>query len=192
MSKPTGKSVEIVTPPQRELAAAAGRMPLAITTPHIQPLVRVGGPINGLLMRWQGKREAKTYRAMAESVRSQTEFVNARAELSRTLVSASRDIAQLRELPLVLEHDSRVRELRRQAEMANAQRETAEARYGLDATLEEIAGLRAKQRKKATAREKPALNALVKAKHELEAVGRDTSDIDEVIAKMTQLNGAGV
>ena len=185
----TTKTLEIVPP--RELAAAAGRSQIAVSTPSIQPLVPVGGPINARLMRWSANREAKTYRAMAESTRAQTEFVNTRADLARSLVETSRVVAELRELPLILEHDAQVRQLRRHSELANAQREAAEARYGRDATSDEIAALRAKQRKKTAAKEQVALNALVKVKQELEALGRDTGAIDDVMASLSQQNGGG-
>ena len=44
--------------PQRELAAAAGRAQIAISTPHVQALPPVGGPVNGLLLRMRAGREA--------------------------------------------------------------------------------------------------------------------------------------
>lgn len=181
----------LTTLPQRELAAAAGRAQIAVSTPALQPLPPVGGPINATLMRWRAGREAKTYRRMAESTRAQTEFVNTRADLSRALVSAARAIAELNEVPVLLQHDAQVRGLRREAELATAQREAAEAKYGRDATMDEITELRAKQRKKTAAKEKVALNALVKAKQELEALGRDTGAIDDAMSGISYTNGAG-
>lgn len=185
----TGKALTSV--PRRELSAAAGRSPIAVSTPSIQALPPVGGPVNARLMRWRANREVKTYRAMAESARAQTEFVNTRADLAKSLINAARAIAELNEVPQILEHDAQMRQLRRDAELATVQRESAEARYGRDATLDEIAELRAKQRKKTAAKEKVALNALVKAKQELEAIGRDTGAIDDAMSGLAHTNGAG-
>jgi len=72
----------------------------------------------------------------------------------------------------------------RDRDLAVGQRETAEARYGLDATRDEIADMRAKQRKKTVVKEKAALSALTKAKIELEALGRDTGSIDAAMAEV--------
>lgn len=174
--------------PAREAAAAAGRTDVAVSTPANMPVVRIGGPINGALMRWQAQREAKTYRALAEATRSQTDFVNARADLARTFLATARAVSELRELPVILEHDAQIRQTMRDRDLAVAQRELAEARYGLDATRDEIANLRAKQYKKTAVKEKAAMAALTKAKIELEALGRDTGSID---AAMAQVNGGG-
>ena len=101
-------------------------------------------------------------------------------------------IAELKELPLVLDHDAQVRQLRRDGDLADDQRVRAEKCYGRDATLDEIAGLRAKLRKKTVAKEKVALNALAKAKLELEALGRDTGAIDDAMAGLAQPNGEDI
>lgn len=170
--------------PNRELAAAAGRTEIAISTPASMPTVRIGGPINATLMRWKGQREAKTYRSLTESTRAQIDFVNARSDLARSMLAAAQTIAELRELPVILDHDAQVRQTYRDRDLANAQRELVEARYGLDATRDEIAELRSKQRKKMAVKEKPALKALVKAKMELEALGRDTAAVDEALAAL--------
>lgn len=171
--------------PSREVAAASGRTDIALPPAANMPVVRIGGPVNATLMRWQAQREAKTYRALAESTRAQTDFVNARADLSRSFHATARAVSELRELPVILEHDAQMRQAVRDRELAVLQRETAEARYGRDATLDEIADLRAKQRKKTTAKEKSALSALNKAKVELEALGRDTASIDAALAEVT-------
>jgi len=170
--------------PSREAAVAAGRTEIAVSTPANMPVVRIGGPVNATLMRWQAQREAKTYRALAESTRAQTDFVNARADLARTFLSTARAVSELRELPVILEHDAQIRQAMRDRDLAIAQREMAEVRYGLDATRDEIAELRAKQRKKTAVKEKVALSALTKAKIELEALGRDTGSIDEAMAQV--------
>jgi hypothetical protein len=180
----TSKSLTIV--PNRELAAAAGRTQIAVSTPATMPTVRIGGPINATLRRWQAEREAKTYRKMADAERAQTDFVNARADLARSLVATSRAVSELRELPLILEHDAQLRQAIRDRELATFQREADEAQYGRDATRDEIAGLRAKQRKKTAAREQALINALAKVKVELEALGRDTGAIDTVMANVTE------
>jgi hypothetical protein len=174
------KSLTIVH--NRELAAAAGRTEIAVSTPATMPTVRIGGPVNATLRRWQAEREAKTYRKMAEAERAQTEFVNARADLAHSLVATSRAVSELRELPVILEHDAQLRQAIRNRELADLQRVADEAMYGRDATRDEIAGLRAKQHKKTAAREQAARNALAKVKVELEALGRDTSPIDALLA----------
>lgn len=179
------KSMNLV--PQREAAAAVGRSEIAVSTPANMPLVRIGGPINGTLQRWQAEREAKTYRAIAESTRAQTDFVNARADLARSFLVTARTIAELRELPVILEHDAQFRQALRDRDLAMVQREAVEARYGLDATRDEVAQLRAKGHRKIAAKERSALNALVKAKTELEALGRDTTEIDNAMANVGQL-----
>ena len=43
----------------------------------------------------------------------------------------------------------------------------------------------------AWAKEKVALNALVKAKQELEAIGRDTGALDDAMSGLAHTNGAG-
>lgn len=173
--------------PARETAAAAGRTDIAVSTPANMPIVRVGGPVSATLMRWQARREANTHRALAESTRAQTDFVNARADLARSFQATARAVSELRELPIILEHDAHMRQAMRDRDLAVVLRETEEARYGLDATRDEIAGLRAKQRKRTAVKEQAAMAALTKAKIELEALGRDTGSID---AAMSQVNGA--
>lgn len=170
--------------PAREAAAAAGRTDIAVSTPANMPVVRVGGPVSATLMRWQAQREAKTYRALTESTRAQTDFVNARADLARSFLATARAISELRELPIILEHDAQVRQALRDRDLSGVLREAEEGRYGLDATRDEIAELRAKQRKKSAAREQQAMSALSKAKTELEALGRDTTAIDEAMARV--------
>ncbi|MCC6947014.1 MAG: hypothetical protein IT539_04525 [Bradyrhizobiaceae bacterium] len=181
----TTKALNIV--PLREAAVASGRNEIAISTPANMPAVRVGGPVNATLMRWQAQREVKTYRAMAESARAQSDFVIARGDLARSLLSTARVVSELRELPLILEHDAHVRQAMRDRELANVQREADEARYGRDATRDEIAELRTRQRRKAIELEQPALDALVKAKTELEALGRDTAPLDELLTGMVKV-----
>jgi hypothetical protein len=181
----TLKSIQVLPP--REVLAAAGRTEIAISTAAIPPVIKVGGPVNATLMRWQAERESKTYRAMAESTRAQTDFVNARADLARSMTATAGAISELRELPVILDHDAEIRQANRDRELANADRETAEARYGLDSTRDEIAVLRAKQRKKIAPQEKSAIGALSKAKTELEALGRDTAAIDQAL---NDLSGA--
>jgi hypothetical protein len=178
----TIKSINIV--PSRELAAAAGRTEIAVSTPANMPLVRIGGPINATLTRWQAERESKTYRALSESTRAQTDFVNARADLARSFLATARAVSELRELPVTLEHDAQMRQALRDRDLATVQREAAEARYGLDATRNEITELRAKQRKKIAGKEQSALRALTKAKIELEALGRDTTEIDQAMVRI--------
>ena len=168
--------------PAREAAAAAGRTEIAISTPASMPLVRIGGPVAATLKRWSAEREAKTYRALTESTRSQTEFVTARADLARAYLWTSRAIAELRELPQILDHDAQMRQAIRDRDLSNVEREADEARYGRDATRAEIGELRTKQRKKDAAKEQAAFNALIRAKTELEALGRDTSAIDSAMA----------
>jgi hypothetical protein len=170
--------------PAREVAAASGRTDIALPPAANMPVVRVGGPINATLMRWQAQREAKTYYALTESTRAQTDFVNARADLARSFLATARAVSELRELPVVLEHDAQMRQALRERDLAMVQRETAEARYGLDATRDEIAAMRAKQRKKTQVKEQAALTALTKAKVELEALGRDTGSIDAVMSQV--------
>jgi hypothetical protein len=179
----TIKPLPAIVPP-REAAAASGRTDIAVSTPANMPVVRIGGPVNATLMRWQAQREAKTYRALAESTRAQTDFVNARGDLARSFLATARAVSELRELPVILEHDAQMRQAMRDRDLAVAQRETAEARYGLDATRDEIADMRAKQRKKTVVKEKAALSALTKAKIELEALGRDTGSIDAAMAEV--------
>jgi hypothetical protein len=173
--------------PVRDGALTTSRTDIALSTPANMPVVHIGGPARATLMRWQAGREAKTYRALAESTRAQTDFVNARADLARSFLATGRAIAELRELPVILEHDARMRQAVRDRDLAGVQREAEEARYGLDATRDEIQTLRAKQRKKTAAKEQAATAALHKAKVELEALGRDTAGIDAALAR---LNGA--
>jgi hypothetical protein len=179
----TVKSLPTILP-SREAAVAAGRTDIAVSTPANMPVVRIGGPIDATLKRWQAQREAKTYRALAESTRAQTDFVNARADLARTFLATARAVSELRELPVILEHDAQMRQALRDRDLAIALRETAEVRYGLDTTCDEIADLRAKQRKKTAVKEKAVMSALTKAKIELEALGRETGSIDAAMAQV--------
>jgi|SRR5579863_8258217 len=179
----TIKSLPTIVP-AREVAAASGRTDIALPPAANMPVVRIGGPINATLIRWQAQREAKTYRSLTESTRAQTAFVDARADLARSFLATARAVSELRELPVVLEHDAHMRQAMRERDLATVQRETAEARYGLDATRDEIATMRAKQRKKIRPKEQAALAALTKARVELEALGRDTGSIDAVMAQV--------
>ena len=184
----TSQSLSTLGP--RELTAAAGRSEIAVSTPATMPLPRIGGPISATLVRWGARRQVKTYHALTEATQAKTQYVHATTNLTQAVIEGARVHAELRELHLTLEYDATMRRLISERDIAMIEREVAEARYGRDATRDEIAELRAKQRKKTAAREKPALNALVKAKQELEALGRDTTAIDDALNAMEQ-NGSG-
>jgi hypothetical protein len=167
--------------PARETAATAGRSDIAVSTPANMPVVRVGGPVSATLMRWQALREAKTYRALAESTRAQTDFVNARADLARSFLATARAVSELRELPLVLEHDAHIRHVLRERDLLDARRELEEARYGLIATSGEVEKLRRPLQKKAAVSRSAAIDALMRAKVDKEALGEDTAGLDETL-----------
>jgi hypothetical protein len=84
------------------------------------------------------------------------------------------------ELPEICESDTQVRRLQRERDYINARREVEEARYGLYATQDEVDKLRRPRLKKA-APNGVAIDALMKAKIDMEALSEDTTELDQAL-----------
>jgi hypothetical protein len=107
-------------------------------------------------------------------------YLRARAELAKSFVAAARAANEVAELPEICESDTQVRRMQRERDYINARREVEEARYGLYATQDEVDKLRMPRLTKA-AHNGVAIDALMKAKIDMEALSEDTTELDQAL-----------
>lgn len=132
---------------------------------------------------WGAKRQAKYYRALTDVTNAQSGYMRARTELTHAFIGAARAAHELSELPEICAFDSEIRELHRERDWVRARRELEEERYGLYATQNEVDKLRRPRLRKA-AGNVAAIDALLKTKVDMEAMGEDTSDIDQSLVAL--------
>ena len=162
--------------PERTLNAPTRTNMVAVSTPS--QLVTVPGPFNIPATVWGAKRQARIFRALTDATNAHSGYLLARAELAKSFVAAVRAVNEVAELPEICESDTQIRRVQRARDYVNARRELEEARYGLYATQDEVNKLR-KPRLKKAARNGAAIDALMKAKVDMEALGEDTTELDQ-------------
>ncbi len=165
--------------PQRSLAVPSrGRVTVA-TPPQ---MVTVPAPIATPVTVWGAKRHTRYYEALTGMTNAHSGYLRARAELAKSFVAAARAANEVAELPEICENDSEVRRLKRERDYLDARREVEEARFGLLSTQVEVDKLRRPLIKKAAASNGAAIEALMRAKVDREALGEDTSELDQTLA----------
>jgi hypothetical protein len=171
--KPT---IEIM--PQRSLSVPTrGNAVMVATAPQ---MVTVPTPLTTPTTTWGAKRQARYYGALTEVTNAHSGYLRARAELAKSFVTAVRAANEVAELPEICESDTQVRRMQRERDYINARRELEEARYGLYATQDEVDKLR-KPRLKKAAHNGVAIDALMKAKIDMEALSEDTTELDQAL-----------
>jgi hypothetical protein len=165
--------------PQRSLVPSRGRAVAVATPPQ---MATVPAPIATPVTVWGAKRHTRYYEALTGMTNAHSGFLRARAELAKSFVAAARAANEVTELPEICENDTEVRRLKRERDYIDARREVEEARYGLLSTQSEVDKLRRPLLKKAAASNGAAIEALMRAKVDREALGEDTSELDHTLA----------
>jgi hypothetical protein len=176
--KPT---IEIIPP--RALSVAPSN---AATVPTPQHMATVPAPLSVPSTTWGAKRQTRYYRAMQDLSDAQSGYLRSRAELAKSFVAAARAANEVAELPEICANDTQVRELKRERDYLDARREVEEARYGLLATMNEVDKMRKPRMKKVAGKNAAAIDALMKSKVDMEAVGEDTTDIDRTLSMLQE------
>ena len=153
----------------------------ALTVNPPAEMATVPMPVETPRTRWGLRRQARYYQGLTEMTNARTGYFLARAENAKAFVAAARAAHEVAELPEICENDTEVRRLRRERDVLDARRELEEARYGLLATSGEVEKLRRPLVKKASASRTAAIDALMRAKVDKEALGEDTAGLDETL-----------
>lgn len=171
--KPT---IELMAP--QSLSLPPRNNALTVVTPP--QMATVPAPLATPVTIWGAKRQARYYNALTGVANAQSGYLRARAELAKSFVAAARAANEVAELPEICDNDTQIRRLQRERDYVNARRELEEARYGLLATQDEVDKLRTPRLKKA-AHNGVAIDALMKAKIDMEALGEDTTELDQTL-----------
>ncbi len=155
---------------------------LAVPMPQQMATVPAPAPFTTPVTTWGAKRLANYHRALTDMTNAQSGYLRARAELSKSFVAAARAANEVAELPEICENDTQIRRINRERDYLNARTEVEQARYGLYATQQEVDKLRKPRMKKALRNNAAAIDALMKAKIDMEALGEDTRGLDETIS----------
>ena len=154
----------------------------SVTVPTPPQMVTVPTPLTTPVTVWGARRRKKYYEALTAMTGAHNGYLLARAELSKSFVVAARAAREVAELPEICDNDTQVRRLRRQRDFLEARREVEEARYGLIAANTEVEKLRRPLQKKAAASHTAAIEAIMRAKVDKEALGEETAELDETLA----------
>ena len=165
--------------PQRALTLPPSGNAMTVATPP--QMATVPAPMATPSTLWGARRQTRYYEALTAVTNAQTGYLRARAELAKSFVAATRAANEVGDLPEICESDSQIRRLQRERDFANARRELEEARYGLYATQDEVDKLRKPRMKKIAGNNLAAIDALMKTKVDMEALGEDTSELDRTL-----------
>lgn len=180
--------IEYYAPDLRGIPAAQPT-PRPNTLPvAMAPVVSVPAPVpfKTPATVWGARRMAQYQRSLTDLTNAQTGYLRARAEMSKAFVAAARAANEVAELPEICEHDTQVRRLHRERDFLNARTEVEQARYGLLATQAEVDKLRAPRMKRAARNNAAAIDALMRTKVDMEALGEDTRGLDESLVLLKQ------
>jgi hypothetical protein len=172
-------TIEIM-PPRSLRVPRRGNAVMVATPPQ---MVTVPTPLATPMTIWGARRQARYYDALRDVTNAQGGYLRARAELAKSFVAAARAANEVAELPEICENDTQVRRLQRERDYINARRELEEARYGLYATQDEVDRLRMPRMKKVS-HNGMAIDALMKTKIDMEALGEDTSELDQTLVTL--------
>ncbi len=155
---------------------------MAVPMPQQVASVPAPAPFNTPVTTWGARRAAKYQRALTELTNAQSGYLRARAEMAKSFVAAARAANEVAELPEICQSDTEIRRLNRERDFLAARTELEQARYGLYATQDEVNKLRKPRLKKAQGNNAAAIDALMRTKVDMEALGEDTRGIDETLA----------
>ncbi len=160
----------------------------ALAVPMPQQMASVPAPatFNTPITTWGAKRAAKYQRALTDLTNAQSGYLRARAEMAKSFVAAARAANEVAELPEICQSDTEIRRLNRERDFLSARTEVEQARYGLYATQDEVNKLRKPRLKKMQGNNAAAIDALLRAKVDMEALGEDTRGLDETLAILKQ------
>ncbi|HEY1474008.1 MAG TPA: hypothetical protein VGF53_07995 [Pseudolabrys sp.] len=172
--------IEMMPPQSLSLPERNNAMTVAIP----QHTMTVPAPLTTPVTIWGTKRQARYHRALTDMTNAQTEYVRARTELAKSFVGAVRAANEVAELPEICQSDTQIRRLQRERDYVNARREVEEARYGLLATQDEVDKLRKPRMKQIAGKNTAAIDALMKTKVDMEALGEDTSELEQTLVTL--------
>jgi hypothetical protein len=164
---------------QVQLTPRPNGLPVAV--PQERARVSPPAPFDKPRTIWGAMRAAKYHRALTELTKAQNGHARAQIEMAKSLVAAARVARELVELSEICEHDTEIRRLNRERDFLAARTDLEQARYGLYATQDEVDKLR-KPRIKKPQRNAAAIDALMRTKVDMEALGEDTAALDETLA----------
>lgn len=143
--------VEIIPPAGSRLPARrSGTMIVPSAPPRVDP----GGLVSSTLMRWEANRHSRAISAMAERTRAEANLFDAQTQALESYAKRQRAAARVQELPEIIVNDRAIRrteraeelrlarhqhemaEVRRQAELAHADRALVDAQQALKAQRE--------------------------------------------------------
>jgi hypothetical protein len=155
--------------------------PNSLAIPMPRPMVSVPAVFNTPVTVWGAKRAATYHRALTDLTNAQSELLRARTEMSKSFVAATRAANEVAELPEICQSDTEIRRLNRERDFVTARTELEQARYGLYATQDEVDKLRKPRLTKALGNNAAAIDALMRTKVDMEALGEDTRGLDETL-----------
>ena len=169
-------TIEVLPP----LASKVPAKSSAITMPTLANMLMVPQPCVTPKTTWGAKRQTNYYNALTALENSKSGYLRAYVEATKSSIALVRVLNEVAELPEICQNDTRIRQTQRERDYLNARRELEEARYGVLATQDEVTKLR--QPKLERSKGHPAaIEALMKAKIDREALGEDTSDLDQTL-----------
>ena len=131
---------------------------------------------------WGTLRAAKYHRALTDLTKAENGHLRARVEMAKSLVAAARVASEIAELTEICDTDLKIRRLNRERDFLAARTELEQARYGLYATQDEVDKLREPRVKKAPHKNAAAIDALMRTKIDMEALGEDTGGLEDTLA----------
>jgi hypothetical protein len=142
--------MEILPPVRTSLPARRVEGGLPAAPPRLNP----GGIVGSTLMRWEAQRHSRAISALADRTRSEAALLDAQTTALESYVKRQRAGARVQELPEIIANDRAIRrteraealrqvqhqyesaEVRRQTEIAHADRALVDARQALKAQRE--------------------------------------------------------
>lgn len=139
--------VEIIPPPRAGLPARRSGELVPASPPRVDP----GGLVSSTLTRWEANRHSRAISAIAERTRSEANLFDAQTQVLESYTKRQRAAARVQELPEIIANDRAIRraeradelrqahhryelaEVRRQTEIAHADRALVDARQALQA-----------------------------------------------------------
>jgi hypothetical protein len=155
---------------------------LPVSVPQEKARVLPPAPFDKPRTIWGAMRAAKYHRALADLTKAESGHMRAQVEMAKSLVAAARLARELAELSEICERNTEIRRLNRERDFLAARTELEQARYGLYATQDEVDKLRQPRTKKAQPKNAAAIDALMRTKVDMEALGEDTEALDKTLA----------
>jgi hypothetical protein len=155
---------------------------LPVPMPQAKVSIPAPAPFEKPRTIWGVMRAAKYQRSLTDLTKAENGHLRARVELAKSLVAAARVAREMAELSEICEDDMEIRRLNRERDFLAARTELEQARYGLYTTQNEVNKLREPRVKKAQRNNAAAIDALIRTKVDMEALGEDTGALDDTLA----------